>query len=742
MSASGRVRLRGRPGSRWPAAGAALVLGAAVLAALRPPAAAQDARPGEQDLGKPLQYEVSVVLKLIQVAVVDKKGRPVGDLEKDDFLVYDNGRPVEITAFERHAIHPGPVAPEARPATPAAPARTVEDAPALNRKIFILFDFAFNNPRGIGKAKEAALSFLDTKVRPEDEVAVLTYTMVKGVRVQEYLTRDHAKVREIIDSIDRREAAGRASEIEERFWREATEGSALPRESAATGGGRSNSEYSWERQEAKRIAQVFILRLTDLAKALRYVQGRKDFLFFSSGVPSSMIYGAQAGSAAAVGTRAQSNRTRFDAGDHVLRDQNETLLKEFATADCAFYAFDTREAAKVASLFTYDEETFASGYRDLFSGAGVFGDQTSVFKDEQFTGRNSLQRLSQTTGGKYFGNIDSYDRSLDQVQDLTGTYYVLGFSVPEKEDGVFHDVRVEVKTKSLEVRGASGYYNPKPFQEFNDLERKLHLFDLALNERAFSRLPERFPMAVLPVSLSDRSGLIVLGRVPRELAAKLSGGPLEFISLVLDEKDNIHDMQRIEAASSAPAAFLFRAATEAGPGRYRCRVVIRNTVTGLAAVSSAAATAIEARSGNLKIQPPLVFADRREPLQRLTAAGGRSARLIERTGPYPLDADDLVPVLDAVGTDRELTVVVACEVAGGGADLQVNARLAGSAGGETVTVPFFLRGRDRIGQVEIVRLGIPAGSLGPGSYNLYLFLQEPVSGETAYGRLLLNVTGR
>jgi hypothetical protein len=126
----------------------------------------------------------------------------------------------------------------------------------------------------------------------------------------------------------------------------------------------------------------------------------------------------------------------------------------------------------------------------------------------------------------------------------------------------------------------------------------------------------------------------------------------------------------------------------------------------------------------------------------LTAAGGRSAGLIEQTGPYPLDANDLVPVLDAIGPDRELTVVVPCEVAGGGADLQVNARLVGSAGGETITVPFFLRGRDSLGSVQIVRLGIPPGSLGPGGYNLYVFLQDPVSGETAYGRIVLTVSGR
>lgn len=738
MSASGKACPRGLWASRGLFVPAVLILAVTVLSGLRPQASAQTARPGEQELGQPLQYEVHVVLKLVQVTVVDKKGHPVGDLDRDDFLVFDNGRPVEVTAFERHAIRQAPERPEGQPAAVAAPAEAAAASPALSRKFFLMFDFAFNNPRGIGKAKEAALSFLDTKVGPEDEVAVLTYTMVKGVRVQEFLTRDHAKVREIVDSIDRRAAAGRASEIEERFWRESTEGGAMTRESAAgAGAAPSASGYSWERQEAKRIAQVFILRLTDLAKALRYVQGRKDFLFFSSGVPSSMIYGAQAGSAAA-----GSSRNRFDAGDLVLRDQNEALLKEFATADCAFYAFDTREAAKVASLFTYDEETFASGqHRDLFTGAGVFGDQTSVFKDEQFTGRNSLQRLSQTTGGKYFGNIDSYDDSLDQVQDMTGTYYVLGFSAPEKEDGAFHDIRVEVKAKGLEVRGASGYFNPKPFREYNDLEKKLHLFDLVMNERAFSRLPETFPMEVVPVVLSDRSGLVILGRVPRDLAGQLAGGPLEFYSLVLDDQDNIHDLQRAEAPAAGPEALLFQAGSQAGPGGYRCRLVIRNTVTGQAAVSTAARTAIEARSGSLRVQQPWLFAERREPLRRLTAPGARSSGLFAVAGTSLLETDDLVPAMGPVGPGRGLTVVVPCEVLdGGGADLQVNARLVEAAGGETVPVPFLLGGRERRGTVQVISLSIPEGALQQGSYILYIFLQDPLSGETAYGRVALTVS--
>ncbi len=89
--------------------------------------------------------------------------------------------------------------------------------------------------------------------------------------------------------------------------------------------------------------------------------------------------------------------------------------------------------------------------------------------------------------------------TIDQVQAMTGTYYVLGYPVNEQWDGKFHEVKVEVKRKGCEVRAQAGYFNPKPFSEYSDLEKQLHLFDLALNERAFSRMPAYVPMIALSV---------------------------------------------------------------------------------------------------------------------------------------------------------------------------------------------------------------------------------------------------
>ena len=53
---------------------------------------------------KGLQYEVTVVLKLIQVYVTDKEGNPVTDLDKSEFTIFDNGEFKEITEFERHIL--------------------------------------------------------------------------------------------------------------------------------------------------------------------------------------------------------------------------------------------------------------------------------------------------------------------------------------------------------------------------------------------------------------------------------------------------------------------------------------------------------------------------------------------------------------------------------------------------------------------------------------------------------------
>ena len=133
-----------------------------------------------QEKTQELQYEVAVTLKLVQVYVTDKKGNPVLDLKKEDFRVSDNGKRKTITEFERHVLSLPAIEEKIKPEMIE---ETTLPAPRelMSRKFFLLFDFAYNNARGVLKAKNAALHFIDTQLQPTDEVGLLSYSTMKSL---------------------------------------------------------------------------------------------------------------------------------------------------------------------------------------------------------------------------------------------------------------------------------------------------------------------------------------------------------------------------------------------------------------------------------------------------------------------------------------------------------------------------------------------------------------------------------
>ena len=140
-----------------------------------------------------------------------------------DFTVTDNGQPVMVTDLEKHVLPPAVAAePKMEERPEAGTELIVTPSPAVRpstRKFFLFFDLAFNNLRGVGKAKKAAIHFLDTQVQPEDLVGLITYSMFGGIKVHEFLTADHSKIRDALEALTQRNSFGRAGEIEEWYWR-------------------------------------------------------------------------------------------------------------------------------------------------------------------------------------------------------------------------------------------------------------------------------------------------------------------------------------------------------------------------------------------------------------------------------------------------------------------------------------------------------------------------------------------
>jgi len=497
-----------------------------------------------------LQHEVTVTLKLVQVYVTDKNGNPFQDLKKDDFLVFDEGRKQVLTEFERHMLtlpaEKGEVAPEVAE-TPALPARDL-----MPRKFFLFFDFAFNNGIGIEKARKAALHFIDSQIQPQDEVGILSYSAMKSLKLHEYLTTDHQKVREVARKFGMEQIVGRAEDFEVEYWQAIT--MVNPLDASRSGGvdNRENPEVlRRDREESANQILHFALKMIDLSKALRYIPGHKHIIFFSSGVPYSIVYGIQTA----------YGRPVNDMGNPVLRYKYEEMLKELSAANCSVYALDTQEL------------------------------RGTIDRDTSMRGSHTLQKMAAATGGKYFGNINNYEKHIEKIQGLTGCYYILGYYVDDKWDGAYHKIKVEVARPGLKVHAQKGYFNPKPFGEYNELEKMLHLVDLALSEEPLFQTPVRFSLEIVPCEFGARGNLGLASEIPLLKMRDVLAGRSEFIVVIFDEKENIVTLKRSEekALTLRLERFKFQADFSLRPGTYKCRLVIRNLETGRAAVASTVA---------------------------------------------------------------------------------------------------------------------------------------------------------
>lgn len=691
---------------------------------------------------KPLRHDVDVTLKLVQVFVTDRRGKPVPDLEREDFTLTDSGRLVAITEFERHvssvakskAPRPGDKAAAAAPAPPppAGEPPAPREPSRLSRKFLLFFDFANNSQRGARLTLEAALHFLDNKAVPGDEIGLVSYSLTRGLVIHEFLTADRPKVRRAVAQMNLKDGAGRGDEIEQEYWRQATEGpiKIIPKGELAEiqdEGVKDQPLFHWRRQETKGQAQHFIDEMTGLARGLRYVPGQKNLLLFSSGIAYSLIYGQQGGTP-------QGNMaglgSLYDPGDHILRTLHEAMLKELASASISVFAFDVRESAMVPSLFAYDEETFISRFRDLFTVTGVHQNNDLTIKNDSLTGMASLRRMSMATGGRFFGNIDEFERNLADLEALTGSYYVLGYPVSQAWDGAFHPIKVEVGRRGVEVRTQAGYFNPRPFRELGDMEKRLHLLDLAMSDAPLFQAPLAAGAAVLAGPAGAADNAVVLTKLPAESAARLSGAKAEIVTLIYDAHDELADLRRVEEAAerfkSGGAVYASRLTLP--PGAYKCRVIVRDLETGIAAVATARAFVPAPATGGIRLHSPLLLG----PSSGAAYLQGRILGRGAESGPavwtdlYPFDASVHEPLLGPLpaGTPA-LRVLLPLTVEGlTSAKLALRTVLLNAVTGRRQPLRVEASTVATLGDTIVQAVDIPTAGLPPGSYILYVYAED------------------
>jgi len=637
----------------------------------------------EQKTQQELQHEVSVVLKLIQVHVTDKKGNPITDLEPSDFVIYDNRKNQSITEFEIH-LQPtiSTTTEEALEETDVAPARDV--AGQLNRKLFFVFDLARSTVQGLSKSKDTALHFLDTQALPTDEIGIVTFSQLNGLVIHEYLSGEHERVKKTIS--DLREIVGRTSDVG---------GMSLNQQ-----GGQADASLgsSYSDQFARAVDPAaefdtkktysFFAQMEDLAKSLRYIPGYKNIILFSNGFPN-YLYG-------------QASSTTVTTGDLMFREYHDAMTKEMSSSN--------------SPVFTVNAEGRRAHIRD---------------RDNR--GDYSLKNMSQVSGGQYFENIDDHKGIAEQLQQATSNYYVLGYYIGENWDGEYHEVRVEVKRKGVKVRSQKGYFNPKPFHKFTKSEKLLHLLDLALNEEPQLQEPLPLPLLALNCSEAPDSNLAILTEIPRERLEEITQKKAEVVTMIFDEYNFIVDQIQEEFdMKKLSRDYRFHAyVASLIPGNYRCSVIVRNTETGRAAVGSTGIEIPEPLESGFKLYPPLFAVPEKVAIyyqfKRIKKAEGEQTAL----SPLYLSLKEHSPLVQVLEKDTEKIWAIVRSFSTGIPAPTVNLgfELLQEDSESSKTLSSSVLSSQWKEGVFIQTMEIELPDLASGIYTLKTFTQEDISGE-------------
>ena len=364
-------------------------------------------------------------------------GKPVEDLQANEVEIADQGVAQKIDSFVRIRRQGAPPQQAARveAATDAAAAASAPAAEDPSR-LFVLFldsnHVDGNFARGIS---QRLIKALNTLIRDDDLIAVMTAdTNPRNLTFRKRTTSFEELVRS---------NWGRDRRMD------------LTPEEAQFANCYPGNPLSRVDPESVGIAQAMIMRrreqrtlnaldgLVDRLGALQR-EGRKAVITISYGWRLSDTEIPQPSGFARATPQCENARRSLS----MLRSESQfrDILNRANRSNTTFYPIDPRGAV------VFDE--------DIVPAAGVgFNPGLSLAEDRARMSerRSSLLTMAEDTDGLAVVSTNNIDAGLKRIDDDLSSYYLLGFSSTQKQDGKFHKLTVKVTRKGVTARARRGY---------------------------------------------------------------------------------------------------------------------------------------------------------------------------------------------------------------------------------------------------------------------------------------------
>ncbi len=490
------------------------------------------------------RVDVSVVN--VEVFVTDRDGQAVTGLTQEDFVILQDGEPVEISNFYA-ATRLDPVdealtktIEELRAEPPRVEERRRDDQ-QLNLVVYI--DHFNLRPASRKRVLDSLDDFLDTRSLAGDNVMLVGFN--RGVEVVQSFTRDPELIRRGLTKLGKAAAHGLIKDAERRrTLRSVADAARL---------GELGEAHAFVRQHIQQLQSE--LRLTgkamqDVLRSLAGLPGRKALIYVSDGLPARPGEAMLQQLADLFGTQALgADLNIVDPAVEAMRESQGSLfnqiIREANAQQVTFYTIDARGHFGGGTLSAVETNQSPGNAGNSFMAA-----------IHDFNLQEPLIDLAVATGGSSVLNTVNFDDALTGMSADFDTFYSLGYQLPEGGDGRFRKIEVVVRHPDYKVRHREGFMN-KPEEE-RIADRTISSLFLASQDNP---LGIGLTFGVPDQEAKRRFKLPIMVRIPLEGVTFLPTGEqqearLKIFVAVQDEKGNLSDIHTQPYPMSVPAARL------------------------------------------------------------------------------------------------------------------------------------------------------------------------------------------
>ncbi len=391
--------------------------------------------------------EVRVELVQFNVLATDRRGDPVMDLKPADIEVRDGGVKQEISFVEAYAPGTGvaaaPVAGGQPPAPPAIePVGVAPRTPPWStrgRWIVLFFDNVNSSQRTRLKSPEAAQSFVENELSPDDWVAVVCFT--GKTEILQSFTRDKWKMLTAIGALSSRleiAVEDRAGAIDD-----LVAGMENCKASNSTLACVNRYTATWADQN-NRSASGLLTALTTVVRGLTAIPAIKVVAVFSEGVARDPAAEARDAATLALGEFA-AQQILISADSMVTERRWDRLVEAAAAARVSIFPINPG-----AALGRFGEISARRG-SPLDETTNKF--QINVYQRSADNLNAGLVEIAQRTGGRVLRTSDLLG-GLRSVVKVSNGLYTVGYRPRGTAVTGEHEIKIKSRRRGVTLEFA------------------------------------------------------------------------------------------------------------------------------------------------------------------------------------------------------------------------------------------------------------------------------------------------